>query len=265
MKARRRLVQSISALALSTAAQAAPDEDKLLLDLKRALPGTQVSSVARTPIPGLYEVWMGDTVAFVSNSDVRYFVFGRLFDTHTMQDLTAPKLAKVEARHAADDSPAVHATVNVDQLPIADAIETVRGNGNHRIYVFSDPGCPYCRRLEPELAKLDNVTIYTFVVPFQGETLPLGIVCAAEPAKAWHALMLNGDPSLLGKPAGCSHALERNVALARQLRVAGTPTLIFADGSRISGYVSADQIAARLGALSTARAPEQAASGKERP
>jgi thiol:disulfide interchange protein DsbC len=55
-----------------------------------------------------------------------------------------------------------------DTLPLADAIKTVRGKGERVIAVFSDPDCPFCRRLETELDKLDNVTLYTFLYPLEG-------------------------------------------------------------------------------------------------
>jgi thiol:disulfide interchange protein DsbC len=155
--------------------------------------------------------------------------------------------------------------VAVNRLPLADAIETARGDGARRIYVFSDPACPYCRRLEPELAKLDNVTIYTFVVPFQGHALPLGIVCATDRAKAWREFMLDGDSSSLGSPAGCTHPLDRNIALARQLRVTGTPTLFFEDGSRMAGYAPVESIESRLTAAVSELPTARAASRKEGP
>ena len=70
------------------------------------------------------------------------------------------------------ENAATEATVDLAKLPLADAIKTVLGNGERKLYVFSDPGCAYCRRLEAELAKLKDTTIYTFVVAFQGRQLP---------------------------------------------------------------------------------------------
>ena len=129
--------------------------------------------------------------------------------------------------------------------------------------VFSDPACPYCRQLEPELEKLNDVTIYTFLVPFQGLALPSAIWCAADRQKAWRQYMLQGDRTLLATAASCAHPLERNLALAQRLKVRGTPTLFYADGRRSDGYVEAAEIEQRLNLASSRSADAVAAPQKE--
>jgi len=226
----------ISLVATSGGASATPStsETEMEARLKALYPSTRITAVRQSEVAGLFEVTMGRNVAFTDGSG-RYFVFGHLFDMREQKDLTAQRLSDINR-------------IDFTQLPLQDAIKTVRGDGSRKLAVFSDPDCPYCKGLEGELAKLDNVSIYTFLYPLEGlhpdaKGKAERVWCAANPAKAWAALMTTGK---VAESPKCETPIARINQLANSLGINGTPTIILQDGSLIPGAAPAAEINRRL-------------------
>lgn len=257
MKIDRLLAGASLALALQSAlASPSAGEARLLAALKRNYPSTAFTSVAASEVPGIYEVWMGPNVAFVSARNPRYFIMGRLLDAKTATDITGPKLARAQAaRPSAVTGEGADRPIDIARLPLQDALKIVQGTGARTLYAFSDPACSFCRRLEPELAKLQDVTVYTFLLPFQGRQLPQAVLCSADPVKSWQAVMRNADTSGLNSQAECATPLDRNLQLARRLGVNGTPTIFYADGTRTTGYVPGVEIERRIAVAAAVGSP----------
>lgn len=222
-------------------------EDALLASLRKAHPATRFDRVAPTPVPGLYEVWMGENVAYVRDGHVRYMVFGHLFDVRRMRDVTASRRGGGMARQASPkaDAGASSAVVDMLDIPVADAITLVRGTGARRLLVFTDPACAYCRQLDATLRRLRDVTVLHYLLPYQGRQLPEAIWCAPDRDAAYARAM--ADSVMPAAPTSpCETPLERNLALAARLAVQATPTLVFADGRRVAGVLGSDDIEAGL-------------------
>jgi thiol:disulfide interchange protein DsbC len=231
------LALALAASALTSfAAQPAmdPEAAQVLMKLKQSYPSTTFGNIEKSQLPGVFEVTMGKNIAY-TDKDGRYFLFGSVYDMQTRQDLTAPK------REALNK-------IDVSKLPLADAIVTKRGNGARTIYLFSDPDCPFCKRLEPELAKVDNVTIYTFLFPIDSlhpdaRNKAESIWCSKDRSASWSSAMITGQ---LPESKKCANPVERNVALAEKLNIRGTPYLMSADGRSLPGAAPAEKINAWL-------------------
>jgi thiol:disulfide interchange protein DsbC len=198
--------------------------------MQKRYPGVQVESVARTPITGVYEVFANGSIHYVDENVSYIITNGRLVDIERKIDLT-------------DERMRVLTGVKFDQLPLDLAFHKVQGNGARKLAYFTDPNCPFCKKIEPNLAKLENVTIYFFLFPVLGQDShekSKAVWCSKDRSKAWDEMMLNGNPP---KVAGtCDTPIEKILAFGRQKGITGTPTLFFADGKRVVGAISLDQL-----------------------
>lgn len=194
----------------------------------------KIDEVSKTPIPGLYEIRINGADIYYTDAEANYLVQGSLFDTREKRNLTEERVEKLSA-------------VSFDSLPIKDAFTMVRGNGKRKIAVFADPNCGFCKRFERDLAKVDNITIHLFLYPILGADSTeksRNIWCAKDKSKVWNDWMLNATTPAT---ASCdTAALTRNVAFGHKYRITGTPTVIFANGKRVPGAISTEQIEANL-------------------
>ena len=216
--------------ATSLTAQASEESVRKTLDAR--FPG-KVEGVQRTPFAGIYEAHLGGDVIYTDET-VSYFIEGQLFDGKSMKNLTQESAARYNAQQFA-------------KLPLDIAAKVVKGNGKRTLVTFEDPNCGYCKKLAREITKLDNVTVYTFLLPVLGpDSIEKSKViwCAPNRGKAWTEWMLDGRmPSAKND---CKWPGERLMELGQKFRVNGTPGLLFADGELIPGYMPSAQLEQKL-------------------
>jgi len=218
---------------LALAKNPAPTAD-LLKQLRDTFPSSRIDSVAPTVMAGVFEVVSGPNL-FYTDAGGRYFLFGKLFDMQTRTDITAARLTEVQR-------------LDVSALPHSYAVKHVRGKGSRTLYVFADPNCGHCKAFEKTLQAVEDVTIYTYIVPLLGpdsREKARAIWCSPDRARAWTEWMVR---SIAPPPArdGCDDPIDLNFELAQKLEMPGTPMSLSSDGRRLMGAVSAAEINALL-------------------
>jgi len=203
---------------------------------KRLGTSANVRNVTPSPIPGLFEVQVNNEI-FYTDSNAKYLIQGEMVELASGNNLTTKRQEDINR-------------IKWSELPQAQAFKVVRGNGSRQIAVFSDPNCGYCKRLEKTLQQLDNVTIYNYLIPILSADSALKskqIWCAADQQKVWNDWMLNNlAPS--GK-SDCANPIDKNLTLAKNYGINGTPTIFFTDGSRFPGAVQLADIEKKLASL----------------
>ena len=207
------------------------DEAAIRKALVAKFPEAKIASIQKTPYSGLYEVYMDGQLVY-ADANAQYIFLGDVVDLKNRANLTQARLSVLNA-------------VPHSQLPLNNAIKIVKGKGERKLVVFSDVDCPYCRKFEDEIKKVDNITVYTFLFPIEGlhpkaVQISRQIWCAPDKNKAWDDYIGSGKiPTNDGK---CDNPINENVALGAKLGINGTPTIILSNGQRIPGMVPAAKL-----------------------
>jgi len=235
-----RLIAS-SLLLVWLIAGAASASEAVRKGVQARFPDLTVESVQKTPFNGLYEVVVGGRILY-TDEKVSYLFIGNLIDARGAEerDLTRERNAQL----------AVQALKKASNQ----AIKRVRGNGKRVIYTFEDPNCGYCKQLQRELAKINDITIYTFLWPILSQDSvdkSRAIWCAKDRAKAWDDVMLRGV--VAQGDGNCVVPFDKNHELTQRFGIRGTPAIFLADGRMLGGYIPAAELEQEM----TSASPKQ--------
>lgn len=200
--------------------------------------GAVIESVTKTPFANIFEVKIGDELIY-TDSEAKFIFIGRLIDAQSSRDLTQARLDEMNR-------------IKFSDLPLDLALKSVKGNGKRVIAVFEDPNCGYCKRFRKTINEMKDITVYTFmynILSDDSRTKSKNIWCSADKLKAWDDWMINNKTPAAAAETCATTPHEKVLELGRKFKVTGTPTIFFADGSRIPGAIDAKMLEAKLAAI----------------
>lgn len=226
-------MKKLSALILfALLSSAHAGEAEIRKSLQASFPSIgKLEHIVKTPYADLYEIVIEGQLLYTDEKGL-YLFDGSIIDTKSRRNLSDERRRKVFA-------------INFDKLQLDLALMKVKGNGKRRLAYFTDPNCGYCKRLEKELSKVSDATLYLFLYPIfpNSNEIVRNVLCAKDPVKAWDDLMLNG---IAPASATCATSTDKVLALGKELHVNGTPNLIFGNGTQFPGYIPAEEIEKNL-------------------
>ncbi len=189
-----------------------------------------------SPIEGWYAVQKGSTIAYVSD-DGRYLLQGDLIDLDTEVNLS--EASRNSARRD------LLANLDQDQLITFSPAEV-----KHTITVFTDVECTYCRRLHSQIDEYLalGIEVRYMLYPRNGPASQSWntseeIWCATDRNKALTAAKLDRK----FESSACDASIvQDHYVLGQQVGLSGTPAILLADGTLISGYLPPDTLNDRL-------------------
>lgn len=200
-----------------------------------------VTEVKRSPIGGLWQVDVdvdGQSGIFYIDFAKKHVILGQSIQITPIEDADKP----------APEKPVPEKKVIFSKIPLKDALVLGPKNAKKKVAVFTDPDCPYCRKLHEEmkklLAKRNDVAFYIFLRP---------LAMHKDAFKKSQAILCEKSLKLLndgftGKPLpepNCpKDRLEKTISLAKSLGFNSTPMIVRDDGTVMPGYLPADQLSA---------------------
>lgn len=209
----------------SSATFASEDLSNSAIKQKMTVIGLQAQHINDTGVAGLKEVVTDRGIFYISDNG-QFLIAGRMFDIDNgMTNLTDQTLAKLrlEGINKFKDSMIVFPAENE----------------KHRITVFTDTTCGYCRKLHGQMDDYNKLGITVQYLAFPRGGLQSGsyenlqsVWCAADQKGAMTAFKTGSSV----KSKACSTAVAQHYELGQAAGVTGTPAIILDDGSMIGGY-----------------------------
>jgi thiol:disulfide interchange protein DsbC len=212
-------------------------------ELLKATGGT-VKSIKDSPIKGMYELLMekdGRQGLIYIDYAKKHLMQGFMIDLVTLQPVTA---------HTKQELPqqTQPASLDVKTIPLENSIVMGNPNGAKKIYVFTDPDCPYCRKFHAELKKLaktaPDVAIYIMPFPLAMHPGAYDKARAILEAKSQDVLDKAFEGKDVPKPEkDVSKAqVDANIKFGNANGITGTPTLVLPDGKIVVGGKDAESL-----------------------
>lgn len=218
-----------------TSAHGADEMAQVRAAVAKAVPGVAADSISKSSVPGFYEVVFGTEVFYVSG-DGRYLLNGSVVDLKEGKNLTEQKRGEGRLKLISAVDP---------KSMIAFSPKKVK----HRITVFTDIDCVYCRKLHQEVDEINKLGIevrYMFFpragVGSKSYDKAVTVWCSANRQQA----MTDAKAGKTLPEKKCDNPVDEHMAVVEKLGITGTPTMVLEDGSAIPGYIPAARLAAIL-------------------
>lgn len=227
MRTSRRVILAVQIAVLATlfcvqAALSATADENTEAVLKKAFPQLKYDSIEPTDVKGLYEVVVGQNIVYFY-PEKEYLFVGDIY-APPGKSLTAEKRGELAAKL-------------VQTLPLDKAVKV--GNGKKVVIEFTDPDCPYCKKVSEFFKNRTDVTRYVYFTPLahpQAINKVHYILAAKDKEKAYKEMMLDAkQPKPQENYSEAIKALaQEHLALGKKMGVQGTPTM-FVGGKQVVG------------------------------
>ncbi|MGD8353472.1 MAG: DsbC family protein [Pseudomonadota bacterium] len=198
----------------------------------------EVHEVGYSEVPGLYIVDAtgknGKRGLLYMDFSKKFILAGTLVSISDRKNITALEASRLRR-------------VDPSTIPLKDSLVVGDPDAPVKLILFTDPQCPYCKKLHPELEKVvkadPRIVFYIKLMPLvslhpDAMRISKSILCQ----NSVDLLEASFAGKKIPDPTCDTDAVEKTLQLSQKLGIDSTPTLIFPDGRMLSGYRPAEDI-----------------------
>ena len=211
------------------------DDAAIRASFQKAMPQVKIDSIKPSEVAGLQEVQVEGGIIYISN-DGKYLLQGHIIDIAAKKDITEGKLAGTRVKALQEVG---------DENMIIFKSKTEK----HKVFIFTDIDCGYCRKLHSEMEQYlaEGITIQYLFYPRAGKgsesyDKAVSVWCAEDKNKA----ITQAKAGEKADKKTCDNPIDAHMALGVLFEVRGTPMIITEKGNVLPGYVPAKQLAEAL-------------------
>lgn len=204
-----------------------------------------VKDVRMSHVKGLWEIALErdgkQAVAYLDFAK-KHLLPGPVFEVGTGKQITTPPITPKENRK-----------IDISTIPLADSIVMGNPKGNKKLFLFTDPDCPYCRKMHVVLKKFEKIdsdtAIYVMLYPLPmhpGAYDKSRVILAGKSLDQLDNAFEGKDLPMPGKTEG-KDALDAVIKFANDNGITGTPTFVLTDGSIVVGMRDAEALQRMVG------------------
>ena len=210
------------------------DVDKFRELMAEKVPSMPLDYVAVAPLPGFFEVLTDGQLIYIS-TDANFILSGRLFSIENgIVDLSSMAKDRIDM---------MRAPIRKSMLAQVDPEEMIlfkAANEKHRITVFTDVDCGWCRNLHREMSNYNELGISVQYMAYPRAGMGSSsydklrsVWCSDDKVAAMNTAKLKQE---FGENV-CDDPIREHLDLVREFGIRGTPALILESGRLIQSYV----------------------------
>ncbi|MEI7818055.1 MAG: DsbC family protein, partial [Desulfuromonadales bacterium] len=205
--------------------------------------GVSIDSVMLSPARGLFEMLFekdGQKGILFMDFGKKHLIQGTVFDLEKLEPIAAHKNVLPKPKQMS--------TIDVKNIPAQLAVVMGNPKGTKKLYVFTDPDCPYCRKGHLELKKLasidKDVAIYVMLFPLPMHPGAYDKSRTVLETKSLDLLDKAFDGKEVPKPTkeSSKQAIDEIIMFASVNGISSTPTVVMPNGTVQSGMPDAETL-----------------------